>query len=109
MAMDQAARSAKTAQKRRAGNEEELRMWTKPATRTVLEELMEWHGIGEQAEAMTLALHHLHSLGREGSAPFFTPPRHVFEVTRSVALLFQQKSLLMLMHDPGDEVIAPLC
>jgi hypothetical protein len=107
MAMNQAARSAKTAQKRKDGNEEELRMWTKPATRTVLEELMEWHGIGEQAEAMTLALHRLHELGREGSAPFFSPPRHDFKVSRNVALIFQQKSLLMLRHDPGDEIISP--
>ena len=47
MAMNTAERSARAAKKRKDGDEEELRMWTKPATRTVLEELMEWHGITE--------------------------------------------------------------
>ena len=58
MAMNTAERSARAAKKRKDGDEEELRMWTKPATRTVLEELMEWHGITEQAEAMTRLIRH---------------------------------------------------
>lgn len=85
MAMEQAERSAKTARKRKAGDETELRMWAKPATRTVLAELMEWHGITEQAEAITLALHHLHSLGPEGSRRFLTPPRHEITISPNVA------------------------
>ena len=85
MAMNTAERSARAAKKRKDGDEEELRMWTKPATRTVLEELMEWHGITEQAEAMTLILHHIHDLGREGSARFLAPPRHVYVIPENVA------------------------
>jgi hypothetical protein len=85
MAMNSAERSAKTAKRRRDSDEEELRVWTKPATRTVLQELMEWHGITEQAEAVTLLLHHIHGLGREGSKPFLTPPRHVYVIPENVA------------------------
>lgn len=108
MAVSQEDRSAKTAKKRKDGNEVELRMWTKEATRTVLEELKAWHGIEENAEAMTLALHHLHSLGPEGSRPFFTPPRHEFVPSQNVARLFNQKSLLMIQKDPGDEIVSPV-
>lgn len=66
MAASQQDRSAKTASKRKSVGEEELRMRTRQGTRNVLAELMEWHGIEEQGEAMTLALHHLHALGPEG-------------------------------------------
>jgi len=97
MAMNQAERSAKTSRKRRDGDEEELRVWTKPATRTVLEELMEWHGIAEQAEAVTLMLHHIHALGRERSAPFLTPPRHIYVIPENVArkleIAYQRQAL----------------
>ncbi|WP_288082801.1 hypothetical protein [Pseudomonas sp.] len=107
MTASQRDRSAKAAKKRKEGDEVELRMWTKPATRTVLAELMEWHGISENAEAMTLALHHLHALGPEGSRPFFTPPRHEIVLSKNVALAFERKSLLMIQKDPGDEVVSP--
>jgi len=85
MAMNIAERSTRAAKKRRDGDEQELRVWTKPATRTVLQELMEWHGITEQAEAVTLLLHHVHELGREGSKPFLTPPRHIYVIPENVA------------------------
>ncbi len=102
MAASTQERSQKTAKKRRDGDETELRMWTKPATRTVLAELMEWHGITEQAEAITLFLHHLHSLGPEGSRHFFTPPRHEITVSPNVARKlehFRQRQALRICHD----------
>jgi len=97
MAATQKDRSAKTAAKRKDLGEEELRMYARQGTRNVLAELMEWHGISEQGEAMTLALHHLHSLGPAGSAPFFTPPRHEITISENVArkleLAFNRESL----------------
>lgn len=108
MAAEQKERSAKTASKRKVRGEEELRMRAMAGTRQVLADLMEWHQVDEQGEAMTLALHHLHALGPAGSAPFFAPPRHEISVSKIVALEFHRKSLLMIQQDPGDEVISPL-
>lgn len=60
-------------------------MHARQGTRTVLAELMAWHGISEQGEAMTLALHHLHALGPKGSAKFFAPPRHEITISENVS------------------------
>ena len=65
--MTQEERSAKSAEKRKAKQEEELRLRVRPGTKQALTELMEWSGIEEQAEAMTLAIHHLHGKGRHGA------------------------------------------
>lgn len=108
MAKSNAERSEKAAAKRKERGEEELRMHALAGTRQVLFDLMSWHQIEEQGEALTLALHHLHALGPEGSAPFFKPPRHEINVSKIVALEFHRKSLLMIQQDPGDEVIRPL-
>ena len=108
MAAEQKVRSAKTALKRKARGEEELRMRAMAGTRQVLADLMEWHQIDEQGEAMTLVLHHLHALGPAGSAPFFAPPRHDVSVSKIVALEFHRKSLLMIQQDPGDEFFSPV-
>ncbi|MDD2056570.1 hypothetical protein N5D52_14905 [Pseudomonas sp. GD03860] len=102
MAASQQDRSAKAASKRKAVGEEELRMRARQGTRNVLAELMEWHGIEEQGEAMTLALHHLHAMGPEGSRPFFTPPRHEITVSPIVARrleLAYQRQALRICHD----------
>lgn len=92
MAKSNAERSEKAAAKRKSRGEEELRMQAMAGTRQVLADLMEWHQIDEQGEAMTLALHHLHALGQKGSAPFFEPPRHEITVSPSVARKLQQFS-----------------
>ncbi|AOE60404.1 hypothetical protein QZH45_14315 [Pseudomonas corrugata] len=92
MAKSNADRSAKASAKRKERGEEELRMHALVGTRQVLADLMEWHQIDEQGEAMTLALHHLHALGPKGSAPFFQPPRHEITVSPSVARKLQQFS-----------------
>ena len=92
MAKSNADRSARASAKRKGRGEEELRMHALAGTRQVLADLMEWHQIDEQGEAMTLALHHLHALGPKGSAPFFTPPRHEITVSPSASRKLQQFS-----------------
>ena len=107
MAVSQKDRSAKAARKRVAVAEEELRLRVRPGTRQALADLMEWSGITAQGEAMTLMIHHLHSLGPNSSLPYLTPPRHEIRVSEIVALEFHRKSLLMIQQDPGDEVQTP--
>ena len=65
--MTQQERSARSAEKRKALSEVELRLSVVAGTRALLGELMEWSGIEEQAEAITLAIHHLHGKGRHGA------------------------------------------
>jgi hypothetical protein len=109
MAMDGKARSAKAAQKRVAVSEEELRLRVRPGTRQALADLMEWAGITEQGEAMTLMIHHLHALGSARCQPLLAAPRHGYEPSQNVAREFRNKSLLAIQKDPGDEIIEPTC
>lgn len=83
--MTQQERSAKSAEKRKALNEEELRLRVRPGTKQALSELMEWAELEEQGEALTLMIHHLHSLGKEGAIGFLTPPKHIYQISESVA------------------------
>ena len=106
MAAQQKERSAKTAARRKARGEEELRMHAMAGTRQALAELMAWHGIEEQGEAMTLMIHRLHELGSKSKA-LLEPPRHEFEISENVAREFRNKSLLAIQKDPGDEIIEP--
>lgn len=102
MAATQKDRSAKTAAKRKSRGEEELRMHAMAGTRQVLADLMEWHNIEEQGEAMTLALHHLYALGPAGSAPFFAPPRHEITINENVSRkleLAYNREALRICHD----------
>ncbi|AIL61110.1 hypothetical protein [Pseudomonas alkylphenolica] len=87
--------------------EEDLRLKVRPGTKQALLELMEWAGIDEQGEAMTLMIHHLHGLGPSGAAPLLTPPRHKYEISHSLALEFSRKSMLIIQQDPGDEIAIP--
>ena len=107
MAMDQAERDRRRREKAERLQEEDLRLKVRPGTKQALLELMEWAGIEEQGEAMTLMIHHLHGLGPGGALPLLTPPRHKYEVSKSVALEFSRKSMLMIQQDPGDEVFRP--
>ncbi|WP_162094802.1 hypothetical protein [Pseudomonas chlororaphis] len=97
MAKSNAERSEKAAAKRKSRGEEELRMHALAGTRQVLADLMAWHQIEEQGEAMTLALHNLHALGPTGSAPFFAPPRHEItiseNVSRKLEIAYQREAL----------------
>ena len=107
MAAQQKERSAKTAAKRKARGEEELRMHAMAGTRQALADLMAWHGIEEQGEAMTLMIHHLHALGSAKCQPLLNPPRHEIEISQNVAREFRNKSLMAIQKDPGDEIIEP--
>ena len=78
----------------------------RPGTRQALADLMEWSGITEQGEAMTLMIHHLHALGSKATF-LLDPPRHEIAISENVAREFRNKSLLAIQHDPGDEIIEP--
>lgn len=105
-AVPQKERSAKSARRRVANAEEELRLRVRPGTRQALADLMEWSGITEQGEAMTLMIHHLHAMGSKAIF-LLDPPRHEFTISENVAREFRNKSLLAIQKDPGDEIIEP--
>ena len=94
-------RSAKTARKRIANAEEELRLRVRPGTRQALADLMEWSGITEQGEAMTLMIHHLHALGSAKCQPLLNPPRHEIEISENVARDFETKA-----YSPSKKTLA---
>lgn len=63
---------------------------------------MEWSGIEEQGEAMTLMIHHLHGLGPSGALPLLKPPRHEITVSPTVARKLEiayQREAMRLSHD----------
>lgn len=84
MAMDQAERDRRRREKSAKVQEEDLRLKVRPGTKQALLELMEWAGIEEQGEAMTLMIHHLHGLGPCSALPLLEPPRHEITVSPSV-------------------------
>ena len=89
MAKDQAERDRSRREKAKRLQEEDLRLKVRPGTKQALLELMEWAGIEEQGEAMTLMIHHLHGLGPGGARPLLTPPRHEITVSPAVARKLQ--------------------
>jgi hypothetical protein len=84
-AMTQKERSAKTAAKRAAAGERELRIRSRPGPIAKLSDLMVWHGIEEISEAMQLLILNAHALGPEGSAHLLAVPRHEIELPENVA------------------------
>lgn len=97
MAAEPKERSAKTAARRKARGEEEIRLHCMAGTRQALADLMAWNGIEEQGDAITLMIHHLHALGPQKSAPLLTPPRHEITISENVsaklAIAYQRESL----------------
>ncbi|WP_136477302.1 hypothetical protein [Pseudomonas sp. DG56-2] len=85
MAMTQKDRDLRRHAKAAKLQEEDLRLKVRPGTKQALQELMEWAGIEEQGEAMTLMIHHLHGLGPGGAGPMLEPPRHEVTVSPVVA------------------------
>lgn len=65
MAMTQKERDLRRHAKAERLQEEDLRLKVRPGTKQALLELMEWAGIEEQGEAMTLMIHHVEALGRD--------------------------------------------
>ncbi|WP_288080337.1 hypothetical protein [Pseudomonas sp.] len=84
-AMDQKTRDAKTAAKRTAVGETELRHRVRPGIRTMLADLMRWNGITEQAEAIQLLIMNAHAAGKDGSAQMLAMPRHELSISENVA------------------------
>jgi len=82
--MNQQQRDERMAEKRRKVGEEELRFRVRPGTKQALAELMEWAGIEEQGEALTLMIHHLHGLGPDRALPLLAIPRHEITVSQIV-------------------------
>lgn len=168
MAMDQKQRDARRHDKAARLQEEDLRLKVRPGTRRALAELMQWAGIEEQGEALTLMIHHVEALSRDAllrllapqsdssdsvaretvrlaarprtieclgaigkwsstewsavlgrlihgiraltqhqAMKFLTPPKHEVRLSARLELAFSRKSILMIQHDPGDEVIRP--
>ena len=110
MPQPQQARSAKTAAKRKEWDEKELRHRVRPGINAKLAELMAWHGITEQAEAVQLLILNAHALGPEASSTALALPRHEVQITENVARNFHQQSLSQIQRQPleeGDQIIAP--
>ena len=97
MAVEGKARSASTAARRKERGEEEIRLHCMAGTRQALAELMQWAGIEEQGEAITLMIHHLHALGPQKSAPLLAPPQHTITISPNVSakleLAYRRESL----------------
>ncbi|MCW2272427.1 hypothetical protein [Pseudomonas sp. JUb96] len=81
MALTQQQRDEKRRAKAERLQEEDLRLKVRPGTKQALLELMEWAGIEEQGEAMTLMIHHIEALGHHA---LFRVARHEIEGHRSV-------------------------
>lgn len=105
--MDQKQRDARRHDKAARLQEEDLRLKVRPGTKQALAELMQWAGIEEQGEALTLMIHRLYELGPDRALPLLEVPRHEYVPTRSVALAFERKSMLMIQQDGDEEIIAP--
>lgn len=84
-AKSQADRTAKATAKREEMDEKELRHRCRLGTRQRLDELMAWHGIKEQAEAIQLLIWNAHALGPDGSTSALAIARHEFALTENVA------------------------
>lgn len=84
-ALTQQERTARTAAKRAAVGEIELRHRVRPGIRAKLADLMAWHGIEEQAEAIQLLIINAHAAGPDGSEPMLAAPRHEIAVSPKVA------------------------
>lgn len=97
MAMTQKQRDDRRHEKAAKLLEEDLRLKVRPGTKQALLELMQWAGIEEQGEALTLMIHHLHGLGADRALPLLEVPRHEITVSpvvaRKLELAYQREAL----------------
>lgn len=97
MAMDQKQRDTRRHDKAARLQEEDLRLKVRPGTKQALAELMQWAGIEEQGEALTLMIHRLHELGPDRALPLLEVPRHKITVppvvARRLELAYQREAL----------------
>ncbi len=106
MALTQQQRDEKRRAKAERLQEEDLRLKVRPGTKQALLELMEWAGIEEQGEAMTLMIHHLHGLGPGGALPLLEPPRHEITVSPAVVRkleIFRQRESLRISQERTED------
>jgi len=82
MALTQQQRDQRRREKAARLQEENLHLKVRSGTKRTLLELMEWAGIEEQGEAMTLMIHHIEALGHHA---LFKITRHEIEAHRAVA------------------------
>ncbi|SED28607.1 hypothetical protein SAMN04490185_3179 [Pseudomonas frederiksbergensis] len=85
MAMTARERSALAAAKREIYAEKELRHRVRPGIEKMLADLMAWHQVGEQNEAIQNLILNAHALGPEGSTDAMRTPRHEITVSKRVA------------------------
>ncbi|MDH0705365.1 hypothetical protein N5D53_02330 [Pseudomonas sp. GD03862] len=104
MAMSPKERDEKRRAKAARLQEEDLRLKVRPGTKQALLELMEWAGIEEQGEAMTVMIHRLHELTRDEAVKLLTPPRHKIELRGNVARKLDQFRLRRELRAPGLEL-----
>ncbi|MEH6368522.1 MAG: hypothetical protein V7764_19815 [Pseudomonas marincola] len=88
----QQERDAATAAKRAMLDEKELRHRVRPGIRKMLDDLLEWHGIEEIAEALQNMIINAHAAGPEGSTPMLATPRHEIRISSDVARKFERES-----------------
>ena len=81
MAMNQAERGRRRREKAAKHQEEDLHLKIRPETKQALLEPLEWAGIEEQGEALTLVIHHVQALGHHA---LFRIARHEIEAHRTV-------------------------
>lgn len=102
MALSQQTRDERRRDKAARLQEEDLRLRVRPGTKQALTELMQWAGIEEQGEALTLMIHRLHELGPDRALPLLEVPRHKITVSESVAHRLQlayNREALRICHD----------
>jgi len=104
MAMDQQQRDERRRKKAASLQEEDLRLKVRPGTKQALQDLMEWAGLEEQGEAMTLMIHRLHELTRDEAIKLLKPPRHTIEISNSVARKLDQFRLSRELRAPALEL-----
>ncbi|SEE40001.1 hypothetical protein [Pseudomonas coleopterorum] len=98
MGMTQKERDQRRHDKAARLREEDLRLKVRPGTKQALAELMQWAGIEEQGEALTLMIHHLHRIGPERALEMLQlPPRHKYVIPENVArkleIAYQREAL----------------
>lgn len=85
MALTTQQRSQRRRERAAQRGEETLRLPVMAGTKQALLDLMQRHGITEQAEALTLMIHNLHALPASESAAAFAVPRHEHAISANVA------------------------
>lgn len=110
MAMSAQERDEKRKKKEAKAGIEDLRMKAGQGTCQALAEIMEWAGVEQNGEAMTLLIHRIHELGPEAARHFLSAPRHEIVVSDFVARRLDQFRIgrelrapdLMLGDDPDE-------